>query len=34
VENVEYLMNVSRRYDQKGVWQRQVPGGFKLGMKR
>jgi hypothetical protein len=31
--NVEYLRQVSRRYDPTGVWQRQVPGGFKLGLK-
>lgn len=30
-ENVEFLRQVSRRYDPDGVWQRQVPGGFKLG---
>lgn len=33
VENVEFLINVSRAYDPRGVWQRQVPGGFKLGLK-
>jgi hypothetical protein len=30
VENVNFLMNVSRKYDPSGIWQRQVPGGFKL----
>ena len=33
VQNVEYLRQVSRKHDPKGVWQRQVPGGFKLGLK-
>jgi hypothetical protein len=33
VENVEFLINVSRAYDPSGVWQTQVPGGFKLGLK-
>jgi len=32
-ENVEYLRQVSRKYDPKGVWQKQVPGGFKLGLE-
>jgi Berberine and berberine like len=32
-ENVEFLRQVSRKYDPKGIWQRQVPGGFKLGLK-
>jgi len=32
VENVEFLRQVSRKYDPEGVWQRQVPGGFKLGL--
>ncbi|KUJ13466.1 FAD-binding domain-containing protein [Mollisia scopiformis] len=31
-KNVEFLRKVSRRYDPKGVWQKQVPGGFKLGI--
>jgi hypothetical protein len=31
-ENVEYLRQVSRTYDPEGFWQRQVPGGFKLGL--
>lgn len=29
-QNVEFLRSVSRRYDPKGVFQRQEPGGFKL----
>jgi hypothetical protein len=29
-ENVEHLRQMSRKYDPKGVFQRQVPGGFKL----
>ncbi|KAH6704289.1 FAD binding domain protein [Leptodontidium sp. MPI-SDFR-AT-0119] len=29
-ENVENLRETSRKYDPKGVFQRQVPGGFKL----
>ncbi|KIM95870.1 hypothetical protein OIDMADRAFT_106059 [Oidiodendron maius Zn] len=32
-ENVEFLMNLSRKYDPSGIWQRQVPGGFKLRSK-
>ena len=32
-ENVEFLKSVSRKYDPKGVWQKQAPGGFKLGLK-
>jgi hypothetical protein len=32
-ESVEFLRQASRKYDLKGVWQRQVPGGFKLGME-
>ena len=32
-ENVEYLRQVSKKYDPNGVWQKQVPGGFKLGFK-
>jgi hypothetical protein len=31
-ENVEQLRRTSRKYDPKGVFQRQVPGGFKLGL--
>jgi len=27
---VEFLRRVSRRYDRRGVFQRLVPGGFKL----
>jgi hypothetical protein len=30
-DNVEFLSETSRKYDPKGVFQRQVPGGFKLG---
>lgn len=29
-ENVKFLRNVSRRYDPEGVFQKLVPGGFKL----
>lgn len=29
-ENVESLRRASREYDPRGVFQRQVPGGFKL----
>lgn len=29
-ENVKRLRKTSRRYDPKGVFQRQAPGGFKL----
>lgn len=29
-ENVEFLRQVSRKYDHGGVFQRLVPGGFKL----
>ncbi|KAF2727877.1 FAD-binding domain-containing protein [Polyplosphaeria fusca] len=29
-DNVRYLSAVSRRYDPEGVFQSQVPGGFKL----
>ncbi|OBT74599.1 hypothetical protein VF21_06372 [Pseudogymnoascus sp. 05NY08] len=28
--NLEFLRDVSRKYDPKGVFQKQVPGGFKL----
>jgi hypothetical protein len=31
-ENVHNLRKASRKYDPKGVFQRQVPGGFKLGL--
>jgi hypothetical protein len=31
-ENVHRLKKASRKYDPKGVFQRQVPGGFKLGL--
>lgn len=29
-ENLEMLRNVSARYDPSGMFQRRVPGGFKL----
>ncbi|KAI1336600.1 FAD binding domain protein [Xylariaceae sp. FL0016] len=29
-ENLEFLRNVSARYDPEGMFRRQVPGGFKL----
>ena len=29
-DKLRFLRDVSRRYDPKGVFQRQVPGGFKL----
>ncbi len=29
-ENVARLRAAARRYDPRGVFQRQVPGGFKL----
>jgi hypothetical protein len=32
-ENIEHLRRMSRRYDPMGVFQRQVPGGFKLGLR-
>ena len=32
-QNVQRLKEASRRYDPKGVFQTQVPGGFKLGRK-
>ena len=32
-ENVQRLRKASRKYDPKGVFQRQVPGGFKLGLQ-
>ena len=31
-ENVERLRKASRKYDPSGIFQRQVPGGFKLGL--
>jgi hypothetical protein len=31
-ENVQSLSKASRKYDPKGIFQRQVPGGFKLGL--
>lgn len=30
-ENGEFLRKVARKYDPEGVFQRKVPGGFKLG---
>lgn len=32
-DNMEFLRKVSRKYDAKGVFQKQAPGGFKLGIK-
>jgi FAD/FMN-containing dehydrogenase len=29
-ENVEYMRRVARGYDPTGVFQHQVPGGFKV----
>ncbi len=29
-ENLMFMRGVSREYDPKGVFQKQVPGGFKL----
>ncbi|KAJ5817880.1 FAD-binding type 2 [Penicillium robsamsonii] len=29
-ENVEYMRTVAKKYDQAGVFQTQVPGGFKI----
>ncbi|KAF2119054.1 hypothetical protein BDV96DRAFT_487952 [Lophiotrema nucula] len=29
-QNVQYLLAASQKYDPKGVFQRKVPGGFKL----
>ncbi|CAG7948953.1 unnamed protein product [Penicillium nalgiovense] len=29
-ENVEYIRTVAKKYDQTGVFQNQVPGGFKI----
>lgn len=29
-ENVEFMRMVAREYDPSGVFQNQVPGGFKL----
>lgn len=31
IENFERLKEVSRKFDPEGVFQRLVPGGFKLG---
>lgn len=30
--NIEFLRNVSLRYDPRGLFQTRVPGGFKLGI--
>jgi hypothetical protein len=30
--NVAFLRDVSRKYDPLGVFQKLVPGGFKLGV--
>ena len=30
VENVEFIRKVSAKYDPQGVFQRRVPGGFKI----
>ncbi|OBT69835.1 hypothetical protein VE03_00987 [Pseudogymnoascus sp. 23342-1-I1] len=32
-ENVAILQATSKKYDPKGLFQRQAPGGFKLGMQ-
>jgi hypothetical protein len=29
-ENVQFIREVAERYDPEGVFQRQVPGGFKV----
>lgn len=29
-ENVEKMKTAAEKYDPNGVWQRQVPGGFKI----
>lgn len=29
--NVAFLKSVSRKYDPKGIFQKAVPGGYKLG---
>lgn len=29
-ENVEFIRTVAKKYDQTGVFQTQVPGGFKI----
>lgn len=29
-DNVEYIRDVAQRYDPDGVFQNQVPGGFKV----
>jgi len=31
-ENLEFMRQVSRKYDPDSIFQRAVPGGFKLGM--
>ncbi|OBT82571.1 hypothetical protein VE02_08434 [Pseudogymnoascus sp. 03VT05] len=33
-ENVAQLQATSKKYDPKGLFQRQAPGGFKLGMEQ
>ena len=33
LENVQRLHEASRKYDPHGVFQKQVPGGFKLGLQ-
>ena len=32
--NYQFLKKVAGRYDPKGMFQKQVPGGFKLGLRR
>lgn len=32
-ENVAELQATSKKYDPRGLFQRQAPGGFKLGMQ-
>lgn len=31
-ENLAFLRATSRKYDPHGVFQKKVPGGFKLGL--
>ena len=33
-ENVAELQATSKKYDPKGLFQRQAPGGFRLGMQQ
>jgi hypothetical protein len=33
-ENVAALQATSKKYDPKGLFQRQAPGGFKLGIQQ